>query len=109
MDDLIPAHPNVTLLQLMVDQNSSQCTETILTDKNLSLADAILHDAFLLSMELMNSTNENSTNENSTKVESNSTLDLPIQTVRNIFIVCYSKCYFPLYHWFVQTTQFMRR
>ncbi|CAI9731625.1 glutamate receptor U1-like isoform X2 [Octopus vulgaris] len=76
LDDLIPAHPNVTLLQLMVDQNSSQCTETMLTDKNLTLADAILHDAFLLSMELMDSTNENLT-----KVESNSTLALPIQTI----------------------------
>ncbi|GAB1601819.1 hypothetical protein Ahia01_000460400, partial [Argonauta hians] len=68
LDDLIPAHPNLTLLQLMVDPNSTQCMPQA---TNLSLADAILHDAFLLSMELINST----------QIESNSTFALPSQAI----------------------------
>lgn len=71
LDDLIAAHPNLTLLQLMVDPDSASCN---LSSNDVSLANAILHDAFLLSMHLL-------------EVEDNRTLSLGIESSTALSLV----------------------
>ncbi|CAE1235364.1 unnamed protein product [Acanthosepion pharaonis] len=71
LDDLIAAHPNLTLLQLMVDPDSASCN---LSSNDVSLANAILHDAFLLSMHLI-------------EVEDNRTLSLGLESSTALSLV----------------------